>query len=193
MKSREMTRAQKLMKRVDFTFQRELFERDSGIFEKPDLRIIEVHLRWRMRVTGPKIENNDGCALGTAQLSEKEVRQINRVGTLLRVSATLILKVSTYFVRHDLPREEDVGTSSRDKPIVNSTDLAAIIHFYLTCDEEPIFHERLRIQTIFAIQVMAYTAARPGSIMEPYYHCGTNDGLLYKDVEVMLVRVDGSL
>ncbi len=100
---------------------------------------------------------------------------------------------SVQFIKYDFPREEDVGTSSRDKPTVNSTDLAAIIHFHLTCDEAPIAHERLQIQAIFAMQVMAYTAVRPGSIMEPYYHLGTNNGLLYKDVEVTLVRLDGSL
>ncbi len=41
--------------------------------------------------------------------------------------------------------------------------------------------------------VMSYTGARPGSLIESQYHRGSNNGLLYKDVEVTLLKMDGSL
>ncbi len=41
--------------------------------------------------------------------------------------------------------------------------------------------------------VMSYTGAQPGSIVEPHYHRGSNDGFLYKDVEVTLLKMDGSI
>ncbi len=37
--------------------------------------------------------------------------------------------------------------------------------------------------------VMAYTGVRPGSIMEATYHANSNEGLVYGDVEVTLVKV----
>ncbi len=119
--------------------------------------------------------------------------QMDQPSTAQRTTPPLLLLTIKQFIRIELPRLEGVGALSRDKPILTHDDLAAIVHFYLACDEVPVLHERIRVQSILAMLLMAYTGVRPGSIMEATYHANTNEGLVYGDVEVTLVKSNGSL
>ncbi|KAI9795042.1 MAG: hypothetical protein M1816_000064 [Peltula sp. TS41687] len=40
---------------------------------------------------------------------------------------------------------------------------------------------------------MSYTGSRPEALVEPRYHAGLNNGLLYRDVEVTVMRTDSGL
>ena len=51
----------------------------------------------------------------------------------------------------------------------------------------------MRVQLALCMLIVSSTGVRPGTILEPQYHVGSNDGLLYKDVEVILVQANGVL
>ena len=69
--------------------------------------------------------------------------------------------------------------------MVDKCVLKDLIHYLLVCDEEEYRNERVRVQLALSMFLMAYTGSRPGAIVEPSYWPGLNDGLLYKDCEVI--------
>jgi hypothetical protein len=63
-----------------------------------------------------------------------------------------------------------------------------ILYYLWAKDEHFFIHERYRIQTAWVIKVIAYTATRPGSVVECDEYRGTNQAMTYNDIEVMLLR-----
>ncbi len=83
-----------------------------------------------------------------------------------------------------------MGTQGKPKSLADASVLRDLVHFIWVCDEVEYHHERSRIQLVFCMLLMAYTGSRPGSIVEPEYRSGSNDGLLYGDVALELHRHD---
>jgi hypothetical protein len=79
----------------------------------------------------------------------------------------------------------------KPKPIADHYILRDLAQYLLVADELTYSHERIRIQLIFSMMIMSYTGCRPGSIVEPRYHRGSNEGLWYKDVEAKLIKTGG--
>ena len=95
------------------------------------------------------------------------------------------------YIRLRLPEEEEVGKKRRAKPVADGVVVRDLLHFLFASDAVDYAHDRLRVQLAFAVFVMSYTGVRPGSISEPSHHSCCNDRLLYEDVKVVVVSMDG--
>ena len=83
----------------------------------------------------------------------------------------------------------------KPKPLVGHQGLYGLLYYHWTFDSAVYQLERDRIQVAAAFLTIAYTTARPGSVLES--GCagirGTNQALLYEDCTLKLLRPrDGS-
>ncbi|XP_014557730.1 hypothetical protein COCVIDRAFT_36802 [Bipolaris victoriae FI3] len=81
-----------------------------------------------------------------------------------------------------------VSTSACSKPLAPLAVAEDIIRFLFTCDEYRGLHFRLRNQLAFAIQLMLLIGVRPGEIIESDAWHRSNEGLHYKDIELIHQR-----
>lgn len=65
-----------------------------------------------------------------------------------------------------------------------------IIRFLFTCDEYMGLHHRLRNQMVFAIQPMLLIGVQPGEIIESDAWRQSNEGLYYRDIELIYQRTE---
>jgi hypothetical protein len=89
------------------------------------------------------------------------------------------------FVTKDLVLRGLVSTSARSKPLAPIEVAKDIIKFLFACDEYQNLHSRMRIQLVFAIQLLLLTGVRPGEIIESDAWSKSNEGLLYKDIDLV--------
>lgn len=52
-------------------------------------------------------------------------------------------------------------------------------------------NDRYRVQLALGLQILMYSASRPGAIVESYCHRGTNELPLYQDFRVGLIVLEG--
>ena len=97
------------------------------------------------------------------------------------------------FIKSDLQKLEPISLQARAKPIADKNVLKGLIHYLFACDEANFCHERIPVQLSLCLFIMCYTGSRPGTIVESQYHRGSNAGLVYRDVEVILLKVEGIL
>ena len=81
----------------------------------------------------------------------------------------------------------DLNIEKRLKPVCSSVDLHSLLIYNWCFYKEGIAHERYRIQTTLLCQIMAYTSARPGALIESSYR-GTNESLRWKNVKLKLIK-----
>lgn len=62
------------------------------------------------------------------------------------------------------------------------------LHYLWTCDEYQYTLERSRVQLAFFILLAAYTATRPGAVVEASTWIGSNEALCYKDVAIKVAK-----
>jgi integrase len=89
------------------------------------------------------------------------------------------------FISKSLISGKLVSTSARPKPLAPLAVAEDIIRFLFTCDEYRGLHFRLRNQLAFAIQLMLLIGVRPGEIIESDAWHQSNEGLHYKDIELI--------
>jgi integrase len=89
------------------------------------------------------------------------------------------------FVTKGLVSKKLISTSARPKPLAPMPVARDLIKFLFTCDEYKDLHPRIRIQLVFSIQLMLLIGVRPGEIVESDAWYRSNEGLLYKDVDVI--------
>lgn len=63
-----------------------------------------------------------------------------------------------------------------------------VLHFLWACDEHSFKHRRERLQLAFCIIIFGSLGIRPGEIVESNTHRGSNEGLKYKDCELIMLR-----
>ena len=89
------------------------------------------------------------------------------------------------FVTKDLIPQGLVSTCARPKPLAPVAVAKDIIRFLFASDEYKHLHPRIRNQMAFAIQLMLLVGVRPGEVIESDAWYQTNEGLLYKDIELV--------
>ena len=89
------------------------------------------------------------------------------------------------YIEKRLVSGKHVSTSARQKPLAPLDVAEDIIRFLFTCDEYMGFHCRLRNQMAFAIQLMLLIGVRPGEIIESDAWRQSNEGLYYRDIELI--------
>ena len=98
-------------------------------------------------------------------------------------------EIDKYIEKH-LVSGKHVSTSARQRPLAPLDVAEDIIRFLFTCDEYMGFHYRLRNQMAFAIQLMMLIGVRPGGIIESDAWCQSNEGLYYRDIELIYQRTE---
>jgi hypothetical protein len=89
------------------------------------------------------------------------------------------------FVTKDLIPRGLLSTCARPKPLAPVAVAKDIIRFLFAADEYRHLHPRIRNQMAFAIQLMLLVGVRPGEVVESDAWYQTNEGLLYKDIELV--------
>ncbi|KAF1935516.1 hypothetical protein EJ02DRAFT_439182 [Clathrospora elynae] len=142
---------------------------------------IKLHLQWLAKSRTGMLEDN---------ITDTTLN--NRLSALKRA-----IKVHTnymyskrdnddleLFIRKDLVLEGLVSTAARPKPVAPLPVAEDLIYFLWACDEYQDMHPRARLQLSFSILLMCSLGTRPGEFVESDAWKHTNEGLLYKDVDV---------
>ena len=72
--------------------------------------------------------------------------------------------------------------------MLSKDDVAVLTKFLWVDDKHKYDHERYRIQLCLFIQLLAYTASRPGAIIESDAYRNSNMALKYKDFKLWFLR-----
>ena len=157
----------------------------DGFIQAPTTLHVQLYLEWFAQSRTGLLEDN---------VTDVTVR--NRLACLKRA-----VKLHTQYQYTPLQNAEIdkyiakvmvsgklVSTSARSKPLAPLAVAEDIIRFLFTCDEYRGLHFRLRNQLAFAIQLMLLIGVRPGEIIESDAWHRSNEGLHYKDIELIHQR-----
>ena len=78
--------------------------------------------------------------------------------------------------------EYDLDVSNEYKPTLGIEDMLAILHYHWCLDTANAPHERYTLQLPLLMLMTAFTASRPGALIESGCLRGSNETLCYKDV-----------
>jgi Protein of unknown function (DUF3435) len=81
--------------------------------------------------------------------------------------------------------EYELDLSVRDKPTLGIEDLLAILRYHWYLDTAS--HERYTVQIPFLILMTAFTASRPGALVESTCARGSNEALRYRDIVLRIL------
>ena len=88
------------------------------------------------------------------------------------------------YIRLDLAKHGLISTAVRSKPVASLPVAEDLLLILWACDEYQEMHARARLQLPFAILLMCSLGTRPGEFIESDAWRNTNEGLIYKDVEL---------
>jgi hypothetical protein len=91
----------------------------------------------------------------------------------------------------DLINQGLVSTCARPKPVAPIAVAKDLIIFSFTEDEYTHLHPRMRIQSDFMIVLLSTVGLRPGEVGESEAWYKSNEGLLYKDIDLVYSEKDG--
>lgn len=94
------------------------------------------------------------------------------------------------FIRQDLTRTEGVSTKVRPKAIADAPVIQDLLSFLWQYDEKDLF-PRVRLQIATALSFLWYLGLRTGELLESRGASLKNEGVLWKDVHIYKVEVDG--
>lgn len=88
-----------------------------------------------------------------------------------------------------LLEEYKLFTEKKSKPDTTVEDLRYILRYHWAYDQEMYAIEWQRVQMSLLILLSASTSSQPGAILENGCAKGSNRALRYRDVELMLFRI----
>ena len=147
----------------------------------PSAFIIKLHLKWlAMSRTGVLEDNITDVTIGN---------RLNCLKRAVRLHTNYIYSKAeneqfSLYIRLDLAKAGLISTAARSKPVASLPVAEDLILFLWACDEYQELHPRARLQLPFAILLMCSLGTRPGEFIESDAWRNTNEGLLYKDVEL---------
>lgn len=83
--------------------------------------------------------------------------------------------------------EEKLSTKARNKALADGPVVRDILDFLWRLDEYDYFHPRMRMQIVFALQLMHFVGLRPGEFVESSAYSNSNEGLLWGDVDIKMI------
>jgi Protein of unknown function (DUF3435) len=109
--------------------------------------------------------------------------EISEVGSVGRdPSFTLYwANISWQYIMGPLQDEYGLDLSIRDKPTLGVEDLLVILRYHWCFDTASVPHERYTVQLPLLILITAFTASRPGALVESGCARGSNEALRYRD------------
>ena len=92
------------------------------------------------------------------------------------------------------PLQDEYGLdlSIRDKPTLGVEDLLVILRYHWCFDTASVPHERYTVQLPLLILMTAFTASRPGALVESGCAHGSNEALRYRDVVLRVLPNPGN-
>ncbi|GIZ46179.1 hypothetical protein CKM354_000931700 [Cercospora kikuchii] len=105
------------------------------------------------------------------------------------ISPSHFLKL-TKFIGEGLVRK-GASQEAVARPVATPAVVTDILYFLWALDEHEFDHPRIRLQISFSIMILLYFGIRPGEFIESSAHAGNNEGLLYKDLDIMIMSSDG--
>lgn len=97
------------------------------------------------------------------------------------------------YIDRVLVTDHGASTKSRPKPLANMQVVKDVLYYLWACDEYTFKHSRVRVQISFAILIMAYQGLRPGEFVLSSAHRDKNEGLLYRDITLTAIPLDGRI
>jgi len=91
------------------------------------------------------------------------------------------------FISKELRDVEGLSTKEKPKALADGPVVIDILRYLWIHDEYEYPHPRMRLQLAFSILVMHFVGLRPGELVESTAHQGSNEGLLWKDVDIMMI------
>jgi hypothetical protein len=70
---------------------------------------------------------------------------------------------------------------------MNINDLLLVLQYHWAFDREAFPHERQRVQLSLLLLMAAYTATRPGALVESGCARGSNRAICYKDINLLIL------
>jgi len=98
------------------------------------------------------------------------------------------LLISLQYIDGPLQDEYDLDLSVRSKPVMSVDDLLVVLHYHWALDTATFPHERQRVQLALLLLMIAYTASRPGALVESGCLRGSNEVLYYKDIRLLVIE-----
>ncbi|KAF2226738.1 hypothetical protein BDZ85DRAFT_256687 [Elsinoe ampelina] len=96
-------------------------------------------------------------------------------------------KVMSDWIMKVLPRRKMCSTKRLAKAVAGP-ETAADLVVYLWAHDEDEMHPRMRLQLSLLLLILLYNGLRPGEFMESVHYPDSNEGLLYGDFVLILVR-----
>ncbi len=72
---------------------------------------------------------------------------------------------------------------------MNVNDLLLVLQYHWAFDTETFPHERQRVQLSLLLLMAAYTATRPGALVESGCARGSNRAICYKDIDLLILSI----
>jgi hypothetical protein len=107
-----------------------------------------------------------------------------KIYTGYQYTTTQNIEIKKYIIKELVPQGA-VLTCARPKPLAPLAVAEDLVKFLFSCDEYKNIHPRIRNQIGFVIQLMLYIGVRPGEIVESDAWGQSNEGLLYKDLDLV--------
>src|SRR2546423_967626 len=95
-------------------------------------------------------------------------------------SSFSLLLIATQYVKGDLTKKFGLKESCQGKSTATSMDMKIILEQLWCHDSYTFIHERYRIQLALFVQILAYSASRPGAVVECSKYPNSNEALLYE-------------
>lgn len=99
-----------------------------------------------------------------------------------------ILNLSSIQVLSDLSRRYNLLPKVREKSEMSAVDLWFVLRHLWAYDVEQYHSERQRLQMAFMLQIAAFTASRPGAVIESSCARDSNRALKYRHCELKLIE-----
>ncbi len=90
-------------------------------------------------------------------------------------------------INNGLKVSEGLSTKARVKHLADRLVVRDLLTYLWTLDEYEYQHPRMRVQVGFSLLMMHYMGLRPGEFTESTAHVGSNEGLLWKDLEIRII------
>ncbi|KAF1840091.1 uncharacterized protein K460DRAFT_371308 [Cucurbitaria berberidis CBS 394.84] len=155
---------------------------DQRFTEAPTIHEIKLYLEWLAQTCTGTID--EAITDSTAFNRFNSLKRAINIHTGHKYTKQENEAVST-FILTDLVRRGLVSTSAHAKPIATYPVAKDILWFLIASDEHQTLHSRTRVQLVFLIQIMAFTGVRPGEVIESDAWPNSNEGLLYKDIDLV--------
>ncbi|KAF2726777.1 hypothetical protein EJ04DRAFT_480035 [Polyplosphaeria fusca] len=162
------------------------FLQNQPFEEVPTVDQIKLFLKWITLVSEGRLDTKINDVTLCNRLSSLK-RAIKLYKDGYRYSSNQNTEFSVFI--KDLAKKGLVSTKGVPKPIAPLEVVVDLIKYLWVCDEYQFLHPRIRIQLHWVLLLFCFTGLRPGECVESSNWKGTNEGILYRDCQLVRVNI----